>query len=54
MSTGMPVEDPDVFSGRFLQTLLHQDLGTSLPPKSLNLGLKNFIWFSIHELPNYV
>jgi len=36
----MPVEDPDAFSGRFSQTLLHQDLGTSLPQKSLNLGNK--------------
>jgi hypothetical protein len=25
---------------RFSQTLLHQDLGTSLPQKSLNLGNK--------------
>jgi len=30
ISTGMPVEDPGVFSGRFVQIFLHQDLGTYL------------------------
>jgi hypothetical protein len=30
ISTGMPVEDPGVFSGRFLQIFLHQDLSTCL------------------------
>jgi hypothetical protein len=35
---GMPVGDPEPCSGRFSQTLLHQDLGTSLTYKSLNLG----------------
>jgi len=28
---GMPNEDPEPFSGRFSQTLPHQDFGTSLP-----------------------
>jgi hypothetical protein len=31
--TGMPVRNPDLFSGRFLRTLLHQDFGTSLQKK---------------------
>jgi hypothetical protein len=30
ISTGMPVEDPGAFSGRFVQIFLHQDFGTSL------------------------
>ena len=30
ISMGMPVEDPGVFSGRFVQIFLHQDLGTYL------------------------
>jgi hypothetical protein len=51
---GIPVEDPDVFSGRFSQTLLHPDFGTSLPQKSLNLNLKDFICFSINALPNSI
>jgi hypothetical protein len=36
----MPVKDPDVFPGRFSQTIMHQDLSTSLPKKSLNSGIK--------------
>ena len=39
ISTGMPVGDPDLFSGRFSRTLMHQDLSTSLRKKSLNSGL---------------
>jgi hypothetical protein len=34
----MPVGDPDLFPGRFLRILLHQDFGTSLQKKSLNSG----------------
>jgi hypothetical protein len=45
----MPVEDPDDFSGRFSQTLLYKDLGTSLPQTSFSLGLKDFICFFINE-----
>ena len=30
ISTGVPVEDPDAFSGRFVQIFLHQDLSTYL------------------------
>jgi hypothetical protein len=29
---------PDVFSGRFSRTLMHQDFSTSLRKKSLNSG----------------
>jgi hypothetical protein len=36
----MPVGDPDLFSGRFSQTLMHQELSTSLRKKSLNSGIK--------------
>ena len=36
----MPVEDPEPFSGRFVQIFLHQDLSTYLRQKSLNLGLR--------------
>jgi len=35
----MPVGDPDLFSGRFSRTFMHQDLSTSLRKKSLNSGL---------------
>jgi len=35
----MPVEDPEPFSGRFVQIFLHQDLSTYLRQKSLNLCL---------------
>jgi len=30
ISCGAPVEDPDVFSGRFVQVFMHQDLATYL------------------------
>jgi len=33
--TGMSVKDPDVFPGRFLPTLLHQNFGTSLHSKKI-------------------